>query len=227
MRVSCAAALVVVASTVVLLTGCSSSGSPHGLAGPRAGSNGGGGGTAAGNGGGAGAAPGAITFHATVSVTGAYTFTDAYDTTFDPDEYNGDDSSPPAAVPSSCSDIARLGTSASDSGRPPSFSVPSPEDEAGTLASGKNSLQFQADVDSYTGPKTYSGQEIDSSSGMEVSNTPTLPEDGGGDANFGDAPSKSSVTVNPDGSGRLLIVGWEDAGSRTVSATINWTCSKK
>ncbi len=163
-----------------------------------------------------------ITLHITASFTSPYAITDTYQWTFDPTSYaeNGDDS----AVPANCADIAKDGTLSGGQGKQPTFQTPIPAGD-GTMASGKNSLSLQADVDSYSGPKTYTGTEVDSASGMEISNTPKLPDDGGGDLNFGDTEQKSSITVNADGSGTTTIVGWQDSGGRTASGTLTWTCS--
>lgn len=166
--------------------------------------------------------PGAITLHVTTVFTSPYQITDSYDWTFDPTDYaeDGDDSPAPA----SCADLATLGTRSGGQGNPPVFQTPIPPGD-GTMASGQNSLTLQADVDEYAGPRTYTGADVDGTSGLEISNTPTLPENGAGDLTFGDVEQKSSITVNADGSGATTIVGWQDAGSRTASGTLTWTCS--
>ncbi len=163
-----------------------------------------------------------ITLRVKASFTSPFAITDTYEWKFDPAGYaeNGDDS----PVPANCADLAKDGTLSGGQGDQPTFQTPNPPGD-GTMASGRNSLTLQADVDKYSGPKTYTGAEVDSSAGLEISNTAKLPEDGDGGLNFGDAAQKSSVTVNADGSGTTTIVGWQDSSNRSAVGELTWTCS--
>lgn len=165
---------------------------------------------------------GAITLHVEAAFTSPFPITDSYDWTFDPISYaeNGDDS----PVPATCADLAKLGTVSGGQGNPPTFQTPTPPDE-GTMSSGKNSLTLQAYVDEYGGPGNYTGADVDGTAGLEISNTPELPADDDGDSTFSDVDQTSSIKVNADGSGTTTIVGWQDAGGRTASGTLTWTCS--
>lgn len=166
--------------------------------------------------------PGAITLHVIAAFTSPFPITDSYDWAFDPSGYaENDDSSP---VPGTCADLAKLGTVSGGQGNSPTFQTPTPPDE-GTMSSGQNSLMLQAYVDEYHGPGTYTGSDVDGTAGMEISNTPELPADDGGNSLFNDVEQTSSITVNADGSGTTTIAGWQDAGGRTASGTLSWTCS--
>lgn len=166
--------------------------------------------------------PGVVTLHVKAAFTSPFPINDSYDWMFDPSSYaENDDSSP---VPATCADLAKLGTVSGGDGNPPTFQTPTPPDE-GTMSSGQNSLMLQAYVDEYTGPGTYTGPDVDGTAGMEISNTPELPADDDGNSLFNDASQTSSITVNADGSGVTTLVGWQDAGGRTASGTLTWTCS--
>lgn len=169
------------------------------------------------------AGSGAITLRVKANFTSPFPIVDSYDWTFDPTEYAENDDDSPA--PASCADLAKLGTRSGGQGKPPTFQTPIPSGD-GTMASGHNSLTLQADIDQYTGPRTYTGADVVGDSGLEISNTPTLPDNGAGELTFNDVEQKSSITVNADGSGTTTIVGWQDAGSRTASGTLTWTCSQ-
>lgn len=165
---------------------------------------------------------GAIMLHVKVAFTSPFAITDSYDWTFDPSSYaENDDSSP---VPATCADLAKLGTQSGGDGNPPTFQTPTPPGE-GAMSSGKNSLMLQAYVDAYAGPGTYTGADVDGAAGMELSNTPELPADDDGGLLFSDVEQTSSITVNADGSGVTTIAGWQDAGGRSASGTLTWTCS--
>ena len=166
--------------------------------------------------------PVAVTLHVKVAFTSPYPITDSYDWAFDPTDYAEDDDDSPA--PATCADLAKLGTRSGGQGNPPTFQTPIPPGE-GTMASGHNSLTVQADVEQYAGPRTYTGADVVGTGGLEISDTPTLPENGDGGLTFNDVEQKSSITVNADGSGTTTIVGWQDAGSRAASGTLTWTCT--
>lgn len=217
-------AIAALAVATVCLAGCSSSGAkPKATTAPPAGGTTGGATTnsTAGSKSGGGP-PGAITLHVKANFTSPYAITDTYDWTFDPGGYAENGDSTP--VPTSCADLAKDGTQSGGQGSAPTFQTPNPAGD-GTMASGKDSLDLQAVVDKYAGPKTYTGADVDGTAGLDISNTAKLPDNGDGGLTFDDIVQKSSVTVNADGSGTTTIVGWQDSGGRTAAGTLTWTCS--
>jgi hypothetical protein len=84
---------------------------------------------------------------------------------------------------------------------------------------GGHTIGFTLLVEGYTGPGTYTDDQIDTGGGQYL----RIDGDGYGHDDGGPSPM---LTVNDDGSGRLAfdVLSNDVAPEETISGTVSWTC---